>query len=180
MLDNVEHKTKLMVNLLSGGKPVNSGVKFANFFLIVDGNLNAGVNVMPAFKSFLTHFKSKFTTGKGGDTAFKCLADGSFFNAYPSIIETFKFVEEAVTVSGVNDKSRENVTSREGTLSSKSVGRSAVASAENSVESLQQLNVPTNVFSLGVNCDADSLYNKDPKDANKYEIEGQKVQCTTQ
>lgn len=32
------------------------------------------------------------------------------------------------------------------------------------------------IFSIGINCDADSSYNKDPKDANKYEQEGQKVQ----
>jgi len=46
----------------------------------------------------------------------------------------------------------------------------------NSAASLEQPEVvPQNVFSLGVNCDAENLYNKDPKDANKYEIEGQKV-----
>jgi enolase len=32
------------------------------------------------------------------------------------------------------------------------------------------------VFQIGVNCDADSSYNKDPKDPNKYEQEGQKTQ----
>ena len=37
-----------------------------------------------------------------------------------------------------------------------------------------------NVFSIGVNADADNLFNKDPKDPNKYEIEGQKTQCSQQ
>ena len=32
------------------------------------------------------------------------------------------------------------------------------------------------VFQMGINCDADSSYNKDPKDPNKYEQEGQKTQ----
>tara|TARA_B110000285_G_C14966259_1_gene534222 strand:- start:191 stop:676 length:486 start_codon:yes stop_codon:yes gene_type:complete len=32
------------------------------------------------------------------------------------------------------------------------------------------------VLQIGVNCDGDSSYNKDPKDPNKYEQEGQKVQ----
>ena len=32
------------------------------------------------------------------------------------------------------------------------------------------------VFQIGVNCDGDSSYNKDPKDPNKYEQEGQKIQ----
>lgn len=37
-----------------------------------------------------------------------------------------------------------------------------------------------NVFMIGLNCDADALFNKDPKDANKYEIEGVKTQNSTQ
>ena len=35
--------------------------------------------------------------------------------------------------------------------------------------------VSSTVLGIGVNCDADNLFNKDPKDPNKYEIEGQKV-----
>ena len=31
------------------------------------------------------------------------------------------------------------------------------------------------VFTIGLNCDADSGFNRDPKDPNKYEQEGQKV-----
>ena len=27
-------------------------------------------------------------------------------------------------------------------------------------------------FRIGVNCDADALFNKDPKEPNKYEVEG--------
>jgi hypothetical protein len=30
------------------------------------------------------------------------------------------------------------------------------------------------VFQIGMNCDADNAFNKDPKDPNKYEQEGQK------
>lgn len=32
------------------------------------------------------------------------------------------------------------------------------------------------VFRIGINCEGDSYFNKDPKDANKYEAEGQKGQ----
>jgi hypothetical protein len=28
------------------------------------------------------------------------------------------------------------------------------------------------IFQIGINCDGDSCYNKDPKDPNKYEQEG--------
>ena len=120
MTTSMQHTTKLMVNLLSGGKPVNAGVKFAHFYLLIDGNLKPEVNVVMAFKSFLTHLRSKFPVGKGGDTAFKCLADGSFFNAYPSIADSFKFIEEAIQVSGANERGRDIVKSRDGAASAHS------------------------------------------------------------
>ena len=28
------------------------------------------------------------------------------------------------------------------------------------------------IFQIGINCDADSMFNKEPKDPNKYEQEG--------
>ena len=91
------------MNILSGGKPVNSQVKFAHFYLIVDTNGHGEANINACFKQFLSHLKSKFTTGKGGDTAFKVLPDGSFFNAFPSIADSFKQLEEAIGTSQANN-----------------------------------------------------------------------------
>ena len=31
------------------------------------------------------------------------------------------------------------------------------------------------IFQIGINCDSDNNFNKDPKDPNKYEIEGGKA-----
>mmetsp|Transcript_28575 Transcript_28575/g.35361 ORF Transcript_28575/g.35361 Transcript_28575/m.35361 type:complete len:123 (+) Transcript_28575:906-1274(+) len=92
-----------MVNLLSGGKSVNSGCKFTNFYLIVDGSLNSEISVPSSFRAFLVHLRSKFPVGKGGDSAFKVLADSSFFNAYPTVAESFRVIEEAISVSGANE-----------------------------------------------------------------------------
>lgn len=36
------------------------------------------------------------------------------------------------------------------------------------------------IFKIGVNCDADQSFNKDPKEPNKYEQEGQKGQFDSQ
>jgi len=55
----------------------------------------------------------------------------------------------------------------------------ATASVQGSLESLYRP-IPQSVLSIGVNCDADNLFNKDPKDANKYEIEGMKTQSNSQ
>lgn len=80
-------------------------------------------------------------------------------------------------MSGANNRSSETNASAEGAMStrSKTSKLDQIASVENSVTSLHAVIETQNVFTLGVNCDAESLYNKDPKDANKYEIEGQKV-----
>jgi len=63
--------------------------------------------------------------------------EGAHFNANATIAESFKMLEEAITLSGANDGGRQ-------------------------------------VFQIGVNCDADAAYNKDPKEP-KYEQEGQKL-----
>lgn len=36
------------------------------------------------------------------------------------------------------------------------------------------------VFKIGINCDGDAVFNKDPKDPNKYECEGSKTQVNSQ
>ena len=96
-------ETKLLVNLLTGGKAASSGVKFANFYLVIDGSrASADTNIYNCYRDFLANLRGRFATGKGGDSAFKLLPDGSFFNAYPSIGDTFKFIEESINVSNAN------------------------------------------------------------------------------
>ena len=175
---------------------MNSPVKFANFFLVIDGFAMSSkdVDMFGAYRIFLSYLRSKFTVGKGGDTAFKQLPDGSFFNAYNTIGDSFRFIEEAIMASNANTSGARPTT--EG----KSTGRAATAlsgnsksaratgapigggAADTTIEgSVEQPVAPVkNVFSIGINCDANSLYNKDPKDPNKYEIEGSKTQASIQ
>jgi enolase len=65
--------------------------------------------------------------------------EGSYYNAFTSINETFKVIEDAIAASGVNSDTNK-------------------------------------VFKIGINCEGESYFNKDPKDANKYEVEGAKNQ----
>ena len=97
-------ESKLLMSIFTGGKAGGSQVKFTKFYLIVDGHVNPDMNLVGAFKAFLAALKSKFTTGKGGDSAFKMLPDGSFFNAYSSVNDTLKFIEEAITMSGATGR----------------------------------------------------------------------------
>ena len=45
--------TKLLINVLQGGKEVSSPIKFANFYLIVDGHVKQGIDIAKCFKAFL-------------------------------------------------------------------------------------------------------------------------------
>lgn len=176
-------ETKLLVNVFSGGKAAGSSVKFAHFYLIVDGHANPELNLMGAYKAFLTYLKSKFTTAKGGETAHKLLPDGSFFNAYGSIADTFKFLEESINASAANGRPETNPGSskRAGTaLSGEAKSRDGAAGVAASVaDQMSDTGSKRPVFRLGVNCDASSLFNKDPKDPNKYEVEGMKTQTAS-
>ena len=136
-----DNQTKLLVGLLTGGKAAGSAVKFANFYLIIDGHTNPDVSIPNCFKVFQQHLKSRFTTGKGGDSAFKVLADGSYMNAYTSIADTLKFIEEAIQVcnsNGVGAAARPGTnpgsTGRAGTANSGKSGKSKVEAAAAAIE----------------------------------------------
>ena len=47
------NETKLLVNILQGGKEANSPVKFANFYLIVDGRVKKGIDIGKCFRAFI-------------------------------------------------------------------------------------------------------------------------------
>ena len=108
---------------------MNSPVKFANFFLVIDGfaMMSKDVDMFGAYRIFLSYLRSKFTVGKGGDTAFKQLPDGSFFNAYNTIGDSFRFIEEAIMASNANNSSGARPTTE-----GKSTGRAATALSGNS------------------------------------------------
>ena len=64
--------------------------------------MGTDVNILTCYRNFLAHLKSKFTTGKGGDSAFKILPDGSYVNAYTTIADSFRFIEEAIATATAN------------------------------------------------------------------------------
>jgi len=44
------------------------------------------------------------SSGKGGDAAFKVGPDGCFFNAFNTIQDTFKHIEDAINESNANGR----------------------------------------------------------------------------
>lgn len=132
------HKnTKLLVTVLNGGKATGSQVKFSKFLLIIDaaGATLKGIDpieIVTWYQKFLVALRKGFSGTKSGEAAFKLGLEGAHFNANATIAESFKMIEDAITICGANDDGRK-------------------------------------VFMVGVSCDADSSYNRDPKDPNKYE-----------
>lgn len=95
-----------MFTILNGGKTNGSQVRFTKFYLIVDPERgNGDLNLIDGFNKFISAFKKNMGAIKGGETAFKPNADGSYFNAFSSINDTFKYLEDAINQSGINDAS---------------------------------------------------------------------------
>lgn len=51
---------------------------------------------------FSAAIKKAVSSGKVGESAFKPNEEGSYFNAFPTIAETFKQIEDAIAASGAN------------------------------------------------------------------------------
>jgi len=87
----------LLINLLNGGKAIGSAVKFTKFYLIIDADANPRVNVPACYVKFVQSLRKSMQTTKGGEAAFKLSPEGSYFNAFASISDSFKAVEEAIS-----------------------------------------------------------------------------------
>ena len=62
----------------------------------MDPHAGSSETVNTALKSFYQLFRKSMSTGKGGEAAFKIDGDGPCFNAYSSINESFKYIEDAI------------------------------------------------------------------------------------
>ena len=167
-------ETKLMINILTGGKSAGSTVRYSRFYLIVDPYQNLDINIPQALNKFIAELRKKFAIGKGGEANFKIQADGSYFNAFASATDTLKNIEDAIALSGASGKPQTAQSN------SKRLGTAESVAHTNSVSSEKDAAVvkTKNVFRIGINCDAEQSFNKDPKDPNKYEAEGVKGQLT--
>lgn len=88
-----------MIPLYQGGKLAGSPVRFSKFYLIVEPGLCTPETLNQALKLFQTTLRKSMASVKGGEAAFKVDADGPCFNAFSSINETFKQIEDALNVA---------------------------------------------------------------------------------
>lgn len=130
---------------------------------------------------FSAALKKAVSSGKVGESAFKPNEEGCYFNAFPSIAETLKQIEDAIVASGANgtDESRPASSLQAKPKTAESKGRKDVTTPAPEESKEPQVSnydwTARKAFRIGVNCDSEALFNKDPKEPNKYEVEGQKV-----
>lgn len=98
---------------MNGGKAAASQVKFSKFYLVVDAAAQGGeaikvdpIRILSFYQKFLVALKKAIHSTKVGEAGFKLGVDGMYFNANANISESFKMVEEAITLSGANDDGR--------------------------------------------------------------------------
>jgi hypothetical protein len=64
--------------------------------LIVDGWANPDCKIPIAYAKFVTALRKSFNSVKGGESNFKMSQEGAFYNAFNSISDTFKQIEDAI------------------------------------------------------------------------------------
>jgi len=82
---------------LNGGKANGSLVKFTKFYLIIDADANPKINIPQCFVRFVSALRKSMQSTKGGESAFKLSAEGCYFNAFSSVSESFKVIEDAIS-----------------------------------------------------------------------------------
>lgn len=164
--EDITQSTKYLIPLFQGGKQAGSQVRFAKFFLVIDPLYALPESINACLLKFQTSLRKQLLAVKGGEAAFKPDGDGPCFNAFASINETFKQIEDALNAAC------------QVLTPNPSAPVSVPQTADSQSQKLAQ-DILAKPIRLGVNCDADFLFNKDPKDPNKYDVEGAKGQQTS-
>ena len=102
---------KLMFTVFNGGKALNSKVKFARFYVIMNvkvQDVEIDANVM--HHKVAAAIKKAITSHKLGEAGFKANVSGSYFNALDSVNDSFKMIEDAINSTGFNTNERKYLT----------------------------------------------------------------------
>lgn len=97
---------KLMFTVLNGGKASGSKVKIATFYLILEIQGSDDCDASDIYFKVSALIKKLIVSHKLGENGFKANQTGAYFNAYESINDSFKLLEEAINQSQVNKGER--------------------------------------------------------------------------
>lgn len=96
---------KLMFTILNGGKELSSKIKFTKFYLIMDVQPEdvKHFDLLEIYYKLVAKIEEGVKATKSGLAGFKKgSADGSYFNAFDNINESFKLLEDAIASVGIN------------------------------------------------------------------------------
>lgn len=102
---------KVMFTVFNGGKAMNSKVKFAKFYVIMNlkvQDVSIDANLM--YYKLSAAIKKAISSHKLGEAGFKANVSGSYFNALDSVNDSFKFIEDAIASTGINTNERKYLT----------------------------------------------------------------------
>jgi enolase len=85
-----------MFTILNGGKLTGSKVKFATFYLIIDVQGTDKVDALEVYYKVTGNIKRLIAAHKLGEAGFKVNAQGSYYNAFDTINDSFKLLEDAI------------------------------------------------------------------------------------
>lgn len=97
---------KLMFTILNGGKTLGSKVKFSTFYLIIDVNGSDEVDANEIYFKITANIKKAIQAHKLGEAGFKANIQGSYFNAFDTVNDSFKLLEDAINQAQVNSSKR--------------------------------------------------------------------------
>ena len=102
---------KIMFTVFNGGKALNSKVKFARFYIIMNlkvQDVSADANLI--YYKLSAAIKKAISGHKLGESGFKANVSGAYFNALDTINDSFKLLEDAITSTGLNTNERKYLT----------------------------------------------------------------------
>jgi len=100
-----------MFTVFNGGKALNSKVKFAKFYVIMNlkvQDVSIDANLM--YYKLSAAIKKAISSHKLGEAGFKANVSGSYFNALDSVNDSFKLIEDAIASTGINTNERKYLT----------------------------------------------------------------------
>ena len=93
---------KLMFTVLNGGKAAGSKVRFSKFYLIMDVGVTDKIDALEVYYKISTQIKKAISSHKLGEAGFKANQSGQYYNALDTINDSFKLLEDAIGLTGVN------------------------------------------------------------------------------
>ena len=101
-IERAEHDSHILARNVgfNGGKALGSKVKFSTFYLIIDiQGKDDHIDANEVYFKVTANIKKAIAAHKLGEAGFKANVTGSYYNAFDSVNDSFKLLEDAINQS---------------------------------------------------------------------------------